>query len=78
MPPTSEELSPDYPLILNSGRIRDQWHTRTKTGKVNRLLTHIQDPYLEMNQVDAFLRDLKEGDIVLVNSNSNITVFFNI
>ena len=66
--PNSEALSQEFPLVLTSGRVRDQWHTRTKTGKVNRLLTHIEDPYLEMNQVDAFLRDLKEGDIVNVNS----------
>ena len=25
--------SRDYPLILNTGRIRDQWHTMTRTGK---------------------------------------------
>ena len=71
--PNSENLSQDFPLVLTSGRVRDQWHTRTKTGKVNRLLTHIQDPYLEMNQVDAFLRDLKEGDIVNVTSKRGIT-----
>ncbi|AIM59616.1 NAD(P)H-nitrite reductase [Cellulophaga lytica] len=64
----SEETSVDYPLILNTGRVRDQWHTRTKTGKVKRLLTHIPMPYLEMNMVDAFLRKLKEGDIAVVKS----------
>ncbi len=66
--PNSENTSSDYPLILTSGRIRDQWHTRTKTGKVNRLLTHIPEPYLEIHSVDAYLRHLKEGDIVLVTS----------
>ena len=66
--PTSELLSEKYPLILTTGRVRDQWHTRTKTGKVNRLLTHIPNPFLEMNQVDAFLRKLKDGDIVTVES----------
>ncbi len=64
----SEETSPDFPLILNTGRVRDQWHTRTKTGKVKRLLTHIPAPYLEMNKVDAYLRNLKEGDIAVVKS----------
>ncbi len=66
--PTSELLTEKYPLILTTGRVRDQWHTRTKTGKVNRLLTHTPDPFLEMNQVDAFLRKLKDGDIVVVES----------
>ncbi len=66
--PTSELLTEKHPLILTTGRVRDQWHTRTKTGKVNRLLTHIPDPYLEMNQVDAFLRELKDGDVAVVES----------
>ncbi|WP_291967803.1 nitrate reductase [Maribacter sp.] len=64
----SEETDNEYPLILNSGRVRDQWHTRTKTGKVKRLLTHIPQPYLEMNAVDAYLRKIKEGDIAVVKS----------
>ncbi|WP_396635765.1 molybdopterin-dependent oxidoreductase [Maribacter sp. R77961] len=64
----SEETSVDFPLILNTGRVRDQWHTRTKTGKVKRLLTHIPQPYLEMNTVDAYLRKLKEGDIAVIKS----------
>jgi ferredoxin-nitrate reductase len=55
-------------LILNTGRVRDQWHTRTKTGKVKRLLTHIPQPFLEINTVDAYLRKLKEGDIAVVKS----------
>ncbi|WP_289060418.1 nitrate reductase [uncultured Zobellia sp.] len=64
----SEETDIDFPLVLNTGRVRDQWHTRTKTGKVKRLLTHIPQPYLEMNKVDAYLRKLKEGDIAVIKS----------
>ncbi|BFP41185.1 hypothetical protein FGF1_20300 [Flavobacteriaceae bacterium GF1] len=65
---TSEGTDPEYPLILNTGRVRDQWHTRTKTGKVKRLLTHIPAPYLQMNRVDAYVRGLKNDDIAVVNS----------
>ncbi|MEO9512084.1 MAG: molybdopterin-dependent oxidoreductase [Flavobacteriaceae bacterium] len=64
----SEETNMEFPLILNTGRVRDQWHTRTKTGKVKRLLTHVPSPYLEMNKVDAYLRGLKDGDIAVVKS----------
>ncbi|MGX1928644.1 molybdopterin-dependent oxidoreductase [Flagellimonas sp. 2504JD4-2] len=64
----SEQTNIEYPLILNTGRVRDQWHTRTKTGKVKRLLTHIPTPYLEMNKVDAYLLGLKEDDIAIVKS----------
>lgn len=64
----SEKTSVEYPLILNTGRVRDQWHTRTKTGKVKRLLAHISEPYLEMNKVDAYLRKLKDGDVAIIKS----------
>ncbi|MEO0571012.1 MAG: molybdopterin-dependent oxidoreductase [Bacteroidota bacterium] len=64
----SEQTDSEYPLILNTGRVRDQWHTRTKTGKVKRLLTHIPTPYLQMNKVDAYVRGLKEDDIAVVTS----------
>ncbi|AXT58843.1 NAD(P)H-nitrite reductase [Aquimarina sp. AD10] len=66
--PTSELITEKYPLILTTGRVRDQWHTRTKTGKVNKLLTHIRDPYVEISQVDAFLRKLNDGDIAVIES----------
>ncbi|MBJ2176245.1 molybdopterin-dependent oxidoreductase [Aureibaculum sp. A20] len=65
----SEKLSEEHPLILTTGRIRDQWHTRTKTGTVNRLNTHIPSPYLEMNNVDAYLRKIKDGDVAIIKNN---------
>jgi len=64
----SEQTDVKYPLVLNTGRVRDQWHTRTKTGKVKRLLTHIPLPYLQMNRVDAYLRGLQNDDLAVVNS----------
>ena len=47
--------SPDisYPLILNSGRIRDQWHTMTRTGKSPRLNAHREEPYINIHPQDA-------------------------
>ncbi len=64
----SENLSKEFPLVLTTGRIRDQWHTRTRTGKVNRLDTHIPSPYLEINSVDAYERGVKEGDVAVIKS----------
>ena len=58
----------NYPLILTTGRIRDQWHTMTKTGKVARLLTHYPQPRIEINPVDAYIRHIKDGDICEVHS----------
>ena len=64
----SEKVSSEFPFILTTGRIRDQWHTRTKTGKVNRLNTHVPSPYVEINSVDAYERNIKEGDVAIIKS----------
>ena len=60
--------SMDFPLILTTGRVRDQWHTMTKTGKVSRLKTHYPKPVLEINPIDAFLCKIKNGDIAEIKS----------
>ncbi len=71
----SEALSEDFPLILTTGRIRDQWHTMTKTGKVNKLKQHIPESFLEINPKDAQARNLKEGDLVeIVNDRGVVRV----
>ena len=64
----SESTSKEFPFILTTGRVRDQWHTRTKTGKVNRLTSHIPSPYLEMNKIDAMELNINEGDIVEIHN----------
>lgn len=64
----SEALSPEHPLILTTGRIRDQWHTRSKTGKVNKLNQHISESFLEINPVDAEPRNIKDNDTIEVLS----------
>lgn len=58
----------DFPLILTTGRIRDQWHTMSKTGKVNKLKQHISEAFLEIHPADADVRKIKENDLVIVNS----------
>jgi ferredoxin-nitrate reductase len=65
---TSEQPNDTFPLILTTGRIRDQWHTMTKTGKVSRLMTHTPSPMLEINPIDAFKIGIDNGDIVVVSS----------
>ncbi|WP_367768896.1 molybdopterin-dependent oxidoreductase [Flavobacterium sp. WC2421] len=65
---TSEQPNDQFPFILTTGRVRDQWHTMTKTGKVSRLMTHIPSPFLEINPIDAFKASIKNGDIVMVTS----------
>lgn len=75
----SDPLTPELPLVLTTGRIRDQWHTMTKTGKVNKLLQHISKPFLEIHPADASRRDIKQGDVVTIyNDRGTVRVCANV
>lgn len=72
---TSVKPNSDYPLVLTTGRVRDQWHTMTKTGKVARLKTHYPKPVLEINPVDAEIYNIKDGDITqILSKNGEVRV----
>ncbi|MFX7106278.1 molybdopterin dinucleotide binding domain-containing protein, partial [Acinetobacter baumannii] len=45
--------SRDYPLALNTGRVRDHWHTMTRTAKSPRLNLHVFEPSAEFHPEDA-------------------------
>ncbi|WP_153799197.1 nitrate reductase [Foetidibacter luteolus] len=71
----SEPLTNNLPLILTTGRIRDQWHTMSKTGKVNKLKQHIANSFLEIHPDDAGKRNIHENDLVEVtNARGNVRV----
>jgi assimilatory nitrate reductase catalytic subunit len=55
-----------FPLILNTGRVRDQWHTMTRTGYAPRLTSHVPEPYVDMHAQDALLAGTREGELVRV------------
>jgi assimilatory nitrate reductase catalytic subunit len=55
-----------YPLSLNTGRIRDQWHTMTRTGLAPDLCRHAPEPFVEMHPVDAEAAGLREGMLARV------------
>jgi assimilatory nitrate reductase catalytic subunit len=52
-PQLATQVSKIYPLRLNTGRIRDQWHTMTRTGVSPRLARHLPEPFVEINPRDA-------------------------
>ena len=58
----------DWPLVLNTGRIRDQWHTMTRTGLSARLLAHISEPFCAVNPEDAAALNIRERDVVTLES----------
>ncbi len=71
----SEPVTPSLPLVLTTGRIRDQWHTMTKTGKVNKLKQHIPNSFLEIHPSDAAERAIHDDDLVeIFNERGNVRV----
>lgn len=66
--PEVDRTSVDYPLTLNTGRIRDQWHTMTRTGKSARLTAHIAEPFAELHPRDAQALGIESADLVELES----------
>ncbi len=60
-PALQTETSALRPLRLNTGRIRDQWHTMTRTGESPRLGQHLPEPFVEVHPDDALKADLVDG-----------------
>ncbi|MEL6873150.1 MAG: molybdopterin-dependent oxidoreductase, partial [Pseudomonadota bacterium] len=60
--------SPERPFVLNTGRVRDQWHTMTRTAKTPRLTAHISEPFVELHPADAKQLGMNAADLVQVES----------
>ena len=60
--------TPRYPFRLNTGRVRDQWHTMTRTGLAPRLSQHLAEPFLQIHPEDAKTLDLQAAQLVRVKS----------
>jgi assimilatory nitrate reductase catalytic subunit len=57
-----------YPLRLNTGRLRDQWHSMSRTGTIPRLFAHEPEPRLKVNPADLARFNVKDGDLARVSS----------
>lgn len=58
----------EFPLVLNTGRLRDQWHTMSRTGKSPRLAGHAPEPFVDLHPHDALLAGVREGELARVTS----------
>ena len=67
-PALSLAASSDFPLMLNTGRMRDQWHTMTRTGRSPRLGAHAAEPFVSVNPQDAAQVGLAAGGFAKVVS----------
>jgi ferredoxin-nitrate reductase len=66
--PASEPIDADYPFVLTTGRVKDQWHTRTRTGKVKKLVAGAPEPFIEISPGDARDLGIEAGKLVEVAS----------
>jgi assimilatory nitrate reductase catalytic subunit len=57
-----------FPMALNTGRIRDQWHTMTRTGLAADLWRHIPEPYVEVHPADAEPLGIREGGLTRIET----------
>ena len=56
------------PLVLNTGRLRDQWHTMTRTALAPRLNQHKPEPFIDIHGTDAEARGLSQGQLAEIES----------
>ncbi|MGH8778391.1 molybdopterin-dependent oxidoreductase [Paraburkholderia sp.] len=64
----ADPINPRYPFRLLTGRLRDQWHGMSRTGRIAKLFAHAPAPALDMPRGDAARRGLRDGDLVRVAS----------
>jgi assimilatory nitrate reductase catalytic subunit len=61
VPALRSDISAARPLRLNTGRVRDQWHTMTRTGLSPRLGQHLPEPFVEIHPDDAAQAGVTNG-----------------
>ncbi|MET0250302.1 MAG: molybdopterin-dependent oxidoreductase [Sphingobium sp.] len=65
----------DWPLTLNTGRYRDQWHTMTRTGLSAKLARHREEPLVEVHPEDAAALGVTAGDLARVSTPQGDSLF---
>lgn len=64
----AQATDPAYPLALNTGRVRDQWHTLTRTGLAPELWRHAPEPFVEVHPDDAVTVGVTDGALTRVQT----------
>jgi assimilatory nitrate reductase catalytic subunit len=64
----AEPAGGGFPFSLNTGRIRDHWHTLTRTGLAPDLCRHIPEPFVEVHPQDAEPLGIAEGALARVRT----------
>lgn len=66
--PISDRPRPRFPLLLNTGRTVEHWHTRTKTGRIPVLDRLAPEGWVEVHPTDAEALRVHSGDVVRIVS----------
>jgi assimilatory nitrate reductase catalytic subunit len=66
IPALRTETNAGRPLRLNTGRVRDQWHTMTRSGLSPRLGQHLPEPFVEVHPDDALRFGVFDGGFARV------------
>lgn len=66
--PTQNQTSVAYPYMLNTGRVRDHWHTMTRSAKSQMLSSHMAEPFVEIHPDDALSMGIKQASLAKVSS----------
>lgn len=74
-PPSTPVADPAFPLRLNTGRYRDQWHTMTRTGLSPRLSGHRREALLEIHPTDAAFRQIRDGSLARISTPQGDSIF---
>lgn len=64
----AETPDADFPLLLTTGRVADQWHTMTRTGHSPALLASAGEATLACHPLDAAAAGTQDGELVRVVS----------
>jgi assimilatory nitrate reductase catalytic subunit len=73
--PLTEGVDPSFPLTLNTGRYRDQWHTMTRTSLSPRLSQHRREALLELHPEDAAACGITSGSLAKIVSAQGEAIF---
>ncbi len=70
----AQATTPRAPLTLNTGRVRDQWHTMTRTAKSPRLMGAAPEPFVEIHPSDAAICGIAVGALAEITSPSGAII----
>lgn len=73
--PPVQETDPAFPLRLNTGRTRDQWHTMTRTGLSPKLSQHRREPWVEIHPEDAARYGIANHAIARIFTTSGTSLY---